>query len=448
MVEASEKLSHQIPTPPHQVKLNEFFDNVVKQVCIDYNNQEMQDIQTAVNTMLQRIVNRANKRGMFSISRIQSAGSLAEKTSIWKYNKDKNPYVELDFLAVLEHSTQGYYREQNKSRETVCCTGCTKLLKCPVNLKHLKKNYIEEDEFNAHTLQYRMVVSYLFLKEINLCLTLSCECLSVSFSRPRDTSICQHEISFRRRPTKHGCDDCTVDMPTGFLSVNTSIFIDGEDVGPANCSLIFFWTSKAYNLAAPDMYLLREPQNMSTLPIYVDFLPALEFRKPTLSGKEQEHDCYIVPKNCNTCEIPNVWRKSWCITEINEFVNNMSEKHRQCYQIIKYILSIVPEAHNVINNYHVKTIVLQHTSTCLDTTDKWEACVIKMLQDLLHALKEGGYLEHFQEHINILTNYGHCDESSSIYQQLLDLLSSVSNGDTWDTFVSKIKLIRFPVSGW
>ena len=67
-----------------------------------------------------------------------------------------------------------------------------------------------------------------------------------------------------------------MDMPTGTLYVNTEIDIYQRINGPNNCSLIFQWISKTKTLSAPDDLLLQKPQPISSLPIYVDFLPALE----------------------------------------------------------------------------------------------------------------------------------------------------------------------------
>ena len=67
--------------------LNKLFEDVVTKVSIDNNNQEIQDIQSAVRIMLGRVVTRVNKRGRFQISRIQPCGSMAEQTAVWKYDR-------------------------------------------------------------------------------------------------------------------------------------------------------------------------------------------------------------------------------------------------------------------------------------------------------------------------------------------------------------------------
>ena len=57
-----------------KTKLNVLFEEVLAKASIDYSNQEMQDIKTAVRTILQKVVARVNRRGIFNISQIQQYG--------------------------------------------------------------------------------------------------------------------------------------------------------------------------------------------------------------------------------------------------------------------------------------------------------------------------------------------------------------------------------------
>ena len=151
-------------------------------------------------------------------------------------------------------------------------------------------------------------------------------------------------------------------MPTGVLRVNTEKTIDKV---LTKCSLILMWTSKATSLSAPDELLSYKLLPIHSLPINLDFLSALEYLKTTPSGAVDEHDYFIVPKNCNVCSdvfsldplvpvkvyIPALksystsdvmipkrciehdddpiykWRKSWCMAEVNAFNTAMSDKH-------------------------------------------------------------------------------------------------------------------------
>ena len=86
MAESSTK-SHQTLRPEQMPKLKETFDNIITRVGIDFTNQEIQAIQAAIHGLLERVVAGVNKRGIFSVARIQPAGSMADKTAIWKYDK-------------------------------------------------------------------------------------------------------------------------------------------------------------------------------------------------------------------------------------------------------------------------------------------------------------------------------------------------------------------------
>ena len=79
MAEAELRLKYQTPTPKQREKLGEFFQHIMSNLQVDLTNKEIQDIQAAVYTMLERIKARVNNRGIFQIARIVPSGSLAEK---------------------------------------------------------------------------------------------------------------------------------------------------------------------------------------------------------------------------------------------------------------------------------------------------------------------------------------------------------------------------------
>ena len=93
-------------TEEQKEKLNKYFDIMVDKSSIDYNNNEIQDLQKAMTKMLDRLVTRVNNRGIFTISHKLPCGSMAEKTSIWKIetrnDKSVSQYTEFDFLAILK----------------------------------------------------------------------------------------------------------------------------------------------------------------------------------------------------------------------------------------------------------------------------------------------------------------------------------------------------------
>ena len=422
-------------------KLGEYFQHIISNAKIDFTNPEIQDIQAAVYIMLERIRTRVNSRGIFDIARILSCGSMAEKTSLWKFNSCER-YLEFDFLAILKQ-----YIIQCEEQLTGCL-GCIRIANFPVELERLRQCYNREEELNANTVKDKDVLSNLFLNEINHCVSSSCNCLSLQSDT--DKFCTSYNISFRpsSEEHKHGCRECTVDMPTGTLRVNTEITIEQYRPGPNNCSLTFLWTSKTTGLLAPDMLLLQDPQPVSSLPIYVDFLPALESLKVTSSGcccciwrnssgAGDVHDYFIVPKRCNVCGLNDdrhSWRKSWCLSELNTFTAEISDRHKRCYQVMKYLSQF-----EFVNNYHIKTIVLRHHKTCSDKTDECE-CVLKMFYDLLRAYKTRELLSHKSD-LNMLEGGQHVDDIVSAKYRCKGLINKVRYMpllDNWATFIERI----------
>ena len=55
-------------------------------------------------------------------------------------------------------------------------------------------------------------------------------------------------------------------------------------------------------MSVPDRLLLGYHQQVETLPIFVDFLPALELRKPKSDGIGYQHDSFFISKHYSTCE--------------------------------------------------------------------------------------------------------------------------------------------------
>ena len=421
-------------------KLEEHFHYITSKAAVDYTNQEIKDIQNAVLIMLEKIRTRVNNRGIFDIDRIVPSGSAAEQTSLWKFG-DENHYLEFDFLSVLKNKIRQCEDQPSQQH----CQGCIEIVNPPVELKRLRQYYNKEDEFSGENLKDKSKISDLFLYEINYCLTSSCDCLS--FQCYKD-EYGNYKISFRTSSVEHnhGCCECTIDMPTGTLYVNTEIKIDQKSFGPNNCSLIFQWTSKSKTLSAPDELLLPKPQPIPSLPIYIDFLPALESLKPTSPGLEDEHDYFIVPKHCNVCydEKPfrsfrDRWRKSWCMAEIQAITHEMSDKHRRCYQIMKYLIEV--RVLNTFPNYAIKTVVLRHHATCSDTTDDCVDCVIGMFQYLGHACRTCKLLS-YQSNLNILNDDNHDDyikyHAPNCERNIYNLFL-VSDTDSWGTFIRKFQ---------
>ena len=251
-----QRLKYPSPTFEQRMKLKQFFQHVIANTSVDFTNPEIQDIQTAMDTMLDRIKTRVYSRDIFKIARIVRDGSMAEKTSLWK-SKKSHHYLKFDFLAALENSVK------HCIDQTAYCPGCIKIVQTLVEKERLRQCYDGDDIlnaglresyrrggiFSAGALQSQHVINNLFIKEINYCLSSSCDCLTFQCNEDED-GYGLYEISLRLSSIKHkhGCGECTVDMPTGTLHVNTEIDVKRVDVGPSNCSLIFQWISKANSL--------------------------------------------------------------------------------------------------------------------------------------------------------------------------------------------------------
>ena len=425
-------------TTYQQRALTGIFQHIISNASVDFENNELQDIQKAVFIMLTRLKKRVNSRGIFTIANIVPTGSMEEKTSLWKFLN--YCYLEFDFLANLESSIK-----QCKSLFARNGCGCIKIVNPPVKYKHLAQYYNREDGFDAETIKDKEVISDLFLKEINHCVTSSCDCLSLKWDIGRSGG---YNISFQPESLEsqsHGCDACTVDMTSGTLSVNKDI--TNDRASPNKCSLILLWTSKARSLLAPDELLLRK-REITSLPIHVDFLPALESLKPTPCGVGDEHDYFVVPKGCNVCRTDDFgyqykWRKSWCVRELNVFTTEMSEKHRRCVQIIKYLLESCVASYR---SYHLKTIVLSHHTSCIDTSIDCVNCVTEIIRDLAHAYNSKVLFLN-QTNMNILKREGGVwcfIQYDRTYAELLRKLDDVSGNagnenDPWNAFISGSK---------
>ena len=426
-------------------KLEQLFKHIISNAAVDYNNQEILDIENALYTMLERIRSRVNSRGMFGINRVMESGSMAAKTSIWKFCGQS--FLEFDFLAVLDQSTKKFEYQTVGHH----CRGCVKMITPPVDCSELGQYYRIEEEINIDNVAQTDIINYLFMKEVNYCLTSQCDCLFVHYEKVTCSKF--PHISFRPSTVDFhsGCKSCTVDMPTGTLNVNTKISVKHESGGPDGCSLVFQWTSKTKCLTAPDL-LLKKHQNVSSVPIFVDFLPAIGKIKSTPSDNTDDDNNYlIVPKSCNVCyddddhydaaDYMCRWRKSCCISEINTFTMEMSDKHKRCYQIMKYLSELRSE----ISGYHVKMIVLRHQETCLDTTDECVYCVLQMFSNLLLAF-EDKELFSYKSNLNILSRYDNYDYAARDCKRIIKRIYSVSGLSTWETFIDRIKYMYFIIS--
>ena len=91
-------------------RLKTFYENILRNAPLNFNNNEIQDIQIAVRQMLERVTAQINTEpeSRFKISHIQASGSMEEKASILKselydYNGERlTKYIEFDYLAIID----------------------------------------------------------------------------------------------------------------------------------------------------------------------------------------------------------------------------------------------------------------------------------------------------------------------------------------------------------
>ena len=184
------------------------------------------------------------------------------------------------------------------------------------------------------------------------------------------------------------------------------------------------WTSKANTLLLCKHLLQEETRQVTTLPIHVDFLPALEVVKA--KPDEHTHDFFLVPKRCMVSGYDNDnWRKSNCMAEIAYIIKEMSEKHIKCYKIIKYFLSRLDIWS--INWYYVKTVALKHSRECSDSSEDCAECVLGILTDLKHAYETQTLTSFHEPDVNIIKCQGFYRSTIKDIQRAIDRLCSATD---------------------
>ena len=383
-------------------RLRVFFEDILEKASIDYSNKEIQDIQTAVLVLLYEIVNKMNERGLFKISRIEPCGSMAEKTSLWKTqnkngiagNTTSSKYMEFDFLAVLEKPDNIKIEE--------ACAGCMRISGSQTNFQLLHRcgysNLVRKGLLYDANLNNPLPIDQLFKRELSSCVISFCNCLSVRDDKqPNRRSLPDFFIVPTSDQFQTGCHKCSVSTDSGDLKIATWILMGSSDGAVDNGSLALNWESKSMNLSAPVGYTLHLNKNLKRFPIYIDFLPAIETLQRSRRGRKGEQKCFIVSKRCPVFDITSSWRISGCQEEVNAVANRISEKHKKCYMILKYIFQS-----GKLNKYLIKTAVLNHSTACIDLSGDIISCVAAMLYELREAF-ESGSLMAYNRPANLLT---------------------------------------------
>ena len=441
------------PTSDDWDNINAMFVKISNRLHID-NSQEINDIQSAVPEMLERLKERLNERSAFKISNIESCGSVAEGTSVWKIDMNSGePYLEFDNLAVLRNECdldQVCYRT---IQQRMACSGCRQIERvCPGFANSLKRTYGKK--YNDRRIVDPDVTNYLFLKQLTSSVVSYCSCLCVKDATEISEFGTTGEISFKRNgraafengPPTIGCGFCTVEKSTGTLSINTSVNIYlGKLSTPAKCSLILAWTSNTGTLVAPHG-VTGDKRPLKYLTIYVDFLPAFS----VTSGHDDEQGHFAVAKHCNTSRKScheGGWRKSKSMTEIDYIKNKMNRRHKNCFALVKYFTeTLYYSFHRLasihytfglnINKYHLKVAVLQHSLQCSKTsTENYAKCVIKIFTEISDACVRR-YLKSYRSKTNLMKTYV-SPHAADFYDLVVARLCTVKDNDTMEIYLKR-----------
>ena len=232
----SQRLHYPNMNEGRKIQLNYMFEEIHRRVSIDHHQDEIKDIKTAVRTMLGRVVDRVNGRGLFKGSRIEPCGGMREDTTVLKYENNciKERYLEFDYLGALECSVDIEVHDKGYG-------DCFGLRKPPMNenaLRRFQNNYSKGKYMND-----KGWCDLLFWREINMCLGSACDCFEVQID-DADNFFWSLQYKFGDEcPSNYRCDKCVIDMPTGTLRVNDSEIV-GRERFEQKCSLAFRWTSK------------------------------------------------------------------------------------------------------------------------------------------------------------------------------------------------------------
>ena len=383
-------------------RLKTFYKNILRNAALNFNNKEIQDIQTAVRLMLERVAAQMNTEpeAPIKISHIQPCGSMEEKSSILKtvskpydYNGVRlTKYIEFDYLAIID---------QRDLRLEGSCPGC----------RFGEESILKQGD------EFPLKLKKVFSSQLGRSTASLCSCFSLVFQH--DNQYLPTPFSFEpANPNINGCPRCTVTMDTGCLTVMPKIINDNL----GDCSLKLLWTSYVSSLSDFDCYdTLQTTKQIKYLPIHIDFIPARKISGQQINGS---NPLFLVPKRCSYCR--KKCRLSDCLGEIEYFLNSVSEKHKKAYLIIKFISQFF----GWLPKYHLKIILFHHCKTCTDTSEDYTICVLSILRELLQSY-ENGVLMAFCGNVNLLERTLKDPWHRVRIITLNSLMKQLSNFKTW-----------------
>ena len=358
---------------------------------------------------------------------------MLEKTGVWKTKMthwidkgpfavdEPTPFIEFDFLAVLEKPKDFKIRDW--------CPGC-KAVSGNFGLEifselsrriHIDTETYDERFHREISRNAPKSIDQLFNDCLRKSLVSCCDCFRMVTRKhtsfpAKDT----HEIvSTNRKHCQDKCDHCTVYRQTGYLQIAT-----GELPVPglsANGSFLLEWTSKAKSLLAPRFSSLIRSNQMNTISIHVDFLPAFEL----LKDDTNEHNHFIVAKRCSL-EKSNTrsWRTSYCLLESSI----ISNEHAKCHLVIKYIfeqLNIRFQIAPRLNGYHGKVAVLNHARECSRGNEHYDKCVVAEIRDLFQAYSSSSLKTYVNKKGDLLRTYMTNEEKAIVMACLLKIFTKI-----------------------
>ena len=324
---------------PRDRRLKTFYETILRNAALNFNNKEIQDIQVAVRQMLERVTAQINTEpeAPFKISYIQPCGSMEEKSSILKselepydYNGVRlTKYIEFDYLAIIDLP--------DDVKLEGSCPGC----------RFWEESILKQG--NGDEFPLGDGSDDVFNNQLGRSTASLCSCFSL------DIPYLPTAFSFEpANPNINGCPSCTVTMDTGCLTVMPKVKSEYR-----GCSLILLWTSYVSSLSDFDCNdTLQTTKQIKYLPIHIDFIPARKISGQQINGS---NPLFLLPKTCSYCDCR--CRLSDCLSEIEYFLNSVSEKLRKTYLIIKFIIklfSLLPKYHLKIILFHIVKYVQIH----------------------------------------------------------------------------------------
>ena len=401
-------------------RLKTFYENILRNAPLNFNNKEIQDIQTAVRQMFERVTAQINKDpgSSFKLSHIQPCGSMEEKASILKsesydYNGERlTKYIEFDYLAIID--------QPDIVRLEGSCHAC--------RFRGIG------DEFPKYGV---------FSSQLGRSIASLCSCFSLVSHNDASPYIPGAFYFEPANPNINGCPRCTVTMDTGCLTVMPKIINNSEDC----CSLILLWTSYVSSLSDFDCDdTLQTTKQIQYLPIHIDFIPAFKISGQQINGS---NPLFFLPKRCSYCNCRS--RLSDCLSDIEYFLNSVSENHRKTYLIIKFIFQFF----EFPPKYHLKIILFHHCKICTNTSEDYATCVLSILRKLEQSYGNG-VLMSFCGNVNLLEvpyEEDHLYERRAwrvrrLYDWRIDkrelntLIKLLSNFKTWTLYLDDVTCFR------